>query len=159
MDTVLKVNPILIQQGLSGDINESTLRDLIETLQSHLDQLLPVANREFANVATEAFDMSQGRQRMGLEEALDNITVLQSELDAILFPGISAEHPALLATLPSPEMLFSDPEHVPRFIDWSTQSSHVQAENDWQLGVEGRNSISSQGSINPLLKPGDNYDA
>ena len=82
---------------------------------------------------------------MGLEEALKNIDTLQAELQSLLEPSASSVTEALLA-LPSPEMMFSDPDHVPRFIDWSEKSVKLN-DVDLHLSTSARSGISSSGAL------------
>lgn len=163
MDLQRTFDTAYIQEALSGQMEAQSVRSLIDSLQARLDDLLPTANRVFANVVTEAFDMTQGRQSIGLEEALSNISTLQAELDAILYPVdtpllSSASIDPLIGDLPSPEMLFSDPDHVPRFVDWTSQQS-TSSQHDLPMHNGIQNGISSSGSLFGFNGNSDSYDA
>lgn len=159
MDTFKPVDADFIERALNGQLEQPAVQNLIENLQARLDDLLPTANRVFANVVTEAFDMTQGSKSMGLAEALSNISALQAELDAILYPSDDLMLQAISGDLlPSPEMLFSDPDHVPRFVDWATRDQSA-AHHEIPLHVSLHNGISSNGSLNPLDPNGDRFDA
>jgi len=159
MNKLCNVDVAVLEQAVSGRLEAGSIKGLIDTLQTQLDTLLPAANREFANVVTEAYDLTRQTGQMDLEAALRNIAQFQSELDAILFPAVSADG-AMLVTqmLPSPEMLFSDPDHVPRFVDWSRVEAR-SADSDMTLSLGTRAGISSQGDLNGLNGGSDRFDA
>lgn len=159
MDINTTIDTAAIEQALGGQLDQPSVKGLIETLQSRLDDLLPTANKAFANVVTEAFDMTQGKSSIGLAEALQNISVLQAELDAILYPADDAILQALtIDVLPSPEMLFSDPDHVPRFVDW-VQPASSASQADLPFNAVMQNGISTNSSLFGFDPNSDRFDA
>jgi len=159
MDIIQSIDTAAIEQALGGQLDQPSVMGLIETLQTRLDDLLPTANKAFANVVTEAFDMTQGKHSIGLAEALQNISVLQAELDAILFPADDVMLQAMtIDLLPSPEMLFSDPDHVPRFVEW-TQPTSSSSQPDLPLNAGMQSGISTNSSLFGFDPNGDRFDA
>lgn len=159
MSTSSALDITVIEQALAGQLEAPGVKGVIDALQSRLDDLLPVVNREFANAVTEAYDLTAGSTGMGLTEALRSIATLQAELDVILFPQVDAQSAGLDAiSLPSPEMLFSDVDHVPQFVDWSRVNPSVN-DLDLTMGWGEKSGISSGGTLSGSGLDLDRFDA
>lgn len=156
----LNLDQVTLDQAVSGQMSSGDLEQLIASLENELNDLLPVANREFANAATEAFDLSQRWSSSQLNQALQAMLEAQSDLNGLLSVAdiTSLGDVALMAQLelPSPEMLFSDPASVPLFIDWQTASAESFNDVDLHIGQRG---ISTSGDLyGATLGMNDRFD-
>lgn len=148
-------------KALSGQLAPSDMQHLIGALETELNGLLPTVNREFANVATEAFDLSQRWAQVSVEQALRELAQAEQALNDLIHWN---DAPVALAPLygyddlPSPEMLFSSPDAVPLTIDWQTREQRPMT-NDIDLDL-GQRSISTASDLyGNTLGVNNSYDA